>query len=87
MENKFESYLISLQLVKINEVDFTKFVYAEELNSSNFLGGKIRESYKQGNYLNILKDKLFKKCVFNVRFVPTKNGSKYSLLKIDNISL
>lgn len=94
MNKKFNCYFINATLSTIkNEnsgevVYLTRFTFAIPKDNSTYsVGGAILELYKQGDYIDKVKDKTLKNVSILVDEKLTKNGTKFSLTSIDNLEL
>jgi len=74
---------------KTGEVNLlTKITYLIPMNDTEKSnGGAIFVTYKKGDLLSTLKNYLYKICICEFEEIPTNNGFKLSLKKIDNIEL
>ncbi len=66
----------------------TKIVYAvERTNTENLVGNAILTCYKQGNLLKTLTPYVMKLSNAEIREDFTDNGSKWAIMKLNNVEL
>lgn len=66
----------------------TKIVYAvERTNTDNMIGNAILTCYKQGDLLKFLTPYAMKLSNAEIREDFTENGSKWSIMKLNNVEL
>lgn len=91
---KYEAYLVDgrrydIANEKTGEVNvYTKFFLKVPCDETDYtVGFSPKELTVKGNYLKVIKERLFKKVLVEVIEVPTLKGSEHKLKKIDNIDL
>lgn len=66
----------------------TKIMYTVDRdNTEKLIGPALLECYKIGNHMDKISKYIMRSVTIEIDEIPTKNGSKYSITKIDNIEL